>query len=159
MDEKENAEAVRLVCRGNPLAVQFLEDITEILHLWDDLIDRDKPLQDAAINRTMWKALINLPRNQFYSANFLFLNGLLMTAIINWELATTMERTQVDDNDLPIAFILRSSYVDLVTGVALIVGGREHALEMMLTARRLWHNEGLYGYRKALAQEQTVRGE
>lgn len=155
---QSNDDAVRLVCRGNTAAIQFLEDITDILHLWDDLVDRDKPLQDNQINATMWKALVQLPRNAFYAANFYTLNTLLMCAIINWEIATDMEREPVDENDLQVAFILRSSYIDLVLGVALIVGGHDHAKEMMLVARRMWHDEGYLGYRQALANEKAVRG-
>ncbi len=156
--QSENSEAVVRVCRGNQDAVRFLEDITEILHLWDDLVDRDKPLQDAQINQTMWKALITLPRNPFYASYFQQLNTLLMAAIVNWEVATHMEREPHGENDLAIAFILRSAYIDLVLGVALIVGGRDHALEMMLPARRLWHNEGFLKYRAALTDEAMIRG-
>lgn len=155
----ENAEAVRLVCKGHPDAIRFLEDITDILHVWDDLVDKDKPLTDDQINQTMWKVLIDLPRNTFYAANFASLNTLLATAIVNWEVATRMERDPSGPDDLHIAFILRSSYIDLVLGVALIVGGREHALEMMLPARRMWHNEGFEGYCRALEMEAKARGE
>lgn len=154
----ENAEAVRLVCKGHPDAIRFLEDITDVLHLWDDLVDKDKPLTDGQINQVMWKALIDLPRNPFYVANFPVLNTLLSAAIVNWEVATSMERDPRGTDDLHIAYILRSSYIDLVLGVALIVGGREHALEMMLPARRLWHSEGFLGYCDALKMEEKARG-
>jgi hypothetical protein len=155
----ENEEAVRRVCKGNTDAIRFLEDITDILHLWDDLIDRDKPLTDGQINAVMWKALVDLPRNPFYAANFHTLNILLMAAIVNWEVATKMERERGGQDDLHIAYILRSSYIDLVLGVAVILGGREHAVEMMLPARRLWHNEGFEGFCQALELEMKVRGD
>jgi hypothetical protein len=156
--ESENAEAVRLVCKGHPDAIRFLEDITEILHLWDDLVDRDKAVSDSTINKAFWKALIDLPRNAFYAANFQTLNALLVAAIVNWEVATQMERRPDGKDDLHIAYILRSSYIDLVLGVAVILGGREHAIEMMLPARRMWHDEGYMGYCTALELEEKARG-
>jgi hypothetical protein len=155
---KGSYEAIQRVCKGNTDAVRFLEDITEILHLWDDLVDRDKAVSDEAINQGMWKALIDLPRNPFYAANFTSLNILLVAAIVNWEVATKMERNPVGADDLNIAFIIRSSYIDLVLGVAVILGGRVHAAEMMLTIRRMWHDEGFMGYCDALELETKARG-
>jgi hypothetical protein len=154
----EHDQAVHAVCRGNADAIRFLEDITEVLHLWDDLVDKDKELPDEVINRAMWKALVDLPRNPFYAQNFATLNTLLVAAIVNWEVATQMERKQTGKDDLHIAFILRSSYIDLVLGTAIIIGGREHAISMMLPARRLWHDEGFLGYRAALESEEIARG-
>lgn len=157
MNEQENLAAVTKVCLGNADAIRFLTDVTEVLHLWDDLIDRDHVLTDTTINRGMWKALVELPRNSFYLHNFSALNAVLVSAIVNWEVATQMERHPQGPNDKSIAFIIRSSYVDLITLVAAICGGREHAVSMMLEARRLWHDEGLHGYLANLRKEQVAR--
>ena len=158
MSEQRNHEAVQRVCLGNQEAVHFLEDITEVLHLWDDLIDRDQVLTDASINKTMWKALVALPRNSFYAQNFLALNTVLVAAIVNWEIATGMERDPAaTSNDEVIAFIIRSSYIDLVTLVAVLCGGPEHAVTIMREARQLWHDEGLVGYRQSLVLERSRR--
>jgi hypothetical protein len=157
MDQAELEKQVILVCRGNGQAIAFLDDITTILHLWDDLVDKNKALPDKEINSGMWKALIDLPRNQFYAANFVTLNTLLMNAILNWECATEMERSPQDATDEVIAFIIRSCYLDLVTMTALLCGGADHARAMLPTIRRIWHDEGLDGYRKNLAEEYRAR--
>ena len=114
------------VCQGNVGAKQFLDHISNILHFWDDLVDKDKPVSDSDTNTWMWAALIELPRNQFYVANFSYLNSVLAMAILNWEVATRIERQDNDDYSLNIAYIIRSSYADLAVAVALLIGGRAH---------------------------------
>ena len=155
--EKTPLELLHKTCLGNQDAVRFLEDITSVLHLWDDLIDRDNELTDSHINKTMWAALVTLPRNPFYSQNFLALNTVLVTAIINWQIATDMERKPNSDNDEVIAFIIRSSYIDLMTLVAVLCGGADHATTIMREVREFWHDEKLSGYRENLVQERLSR--
>ena len=142
--------------RGNPQAYAFLELITGIFHLWDDLHDKDKPRTDKEIDRVFWDALIDLPRNQFYMANFYALNNAMIVAIQNWHAANEMEETE-SDYDKEIAFILRSSYSDLVTLCAVIVGGYEWGRQITSEIHRYWHNEGLAGYKANLDLEKKAR--
>ena len=155
----ENREVALLVCKGNTDALAFLEAVTEIAHVWDDLIDRDVQPADEEINNMMWLALVVLPRNAFYNANFAVLNPVLINAILNWQTATQLERDRAAPTDLPAAFILRSSYVDLIVMTAMLVGGKEHARQMAIHAHRLWHNEGFEEYLKELEREAKTRGE
>lgn len=151
------AEVVgRAVC-GHPGAIALLEGIVKALHLWDDLIDADKPLSDDDVNRAFWFMLIDLPRNQFYSDNFYLLNPILMVAIQNWHAANKMER-HGDDDDKRIAFILRSSYVDLITQSALITGGAAWAETITPEIRRFTHSEGYPAYLENLRIETEARG-
>jgi hypothetical protein len=156
-EEKVTQEAMQRVCLGNQDAIRFLNDITDVLHLWDDLIDRDHELPDAHINKTMWIALVALPRNPFYVQHFMALNSILVTAIVNWQIATDMERKPSSDNEEVIAFIIRSSYIDIITLVAVLCGGPDHATSIMREARQLWHSEELSGYRQNLIQERLSR--
>ena len=142
--------------KGNRDAADFLATIVAVLHFWDDLIDKDQQLTDKDINDAFWKALIVLPRNNFYREHFHLLNPLLMAAIHNWSAATKLER-EGDSGDKHIAFILRSSYVDLITQSALLVGGPEWAEEVTPTIRRFTHSEGYEGYLKNLAEEESRR--
>jgi hypothetical protein len=137
---------------GNESAAAFLETIMEILHFWDDLVDRDKSLPDVEINERMWQALVVLPRNVFYQANFSALNPILAAAIHSWMAATAMERDGTAP-DLAIAFIIRSNYIDLVTAVAQITGGFGWAHQATMAARRLVHREGFEQYQANLKRE------
>ncbi|GJH00209.1 hypothetical protein [Paraburkholderia terrae] len=142
--------------KGNRAAADFVELIVRVLHFWDDLIDRDKPLDDAAINSAMLEALVTLPRNAFYRAHFDTLNTVLMNSITNWHVATKLERSG-DEYRERIAYILRSSYVDLITTAAQIVGGPTYAIEVGEGVRLYAHKETWGGYLMNLRNETKAR--
>jgi hypothetical protein len=142
--------------KGNRAAADFVEAIVRVLHFWDDLIDRDKPLDDGTINRAMLDALVTLPSNPFYRAHFDRLSAVLMNSITNWHVATKFERTG-DEYRERIAYILRSSYVDLITTAALIVGGPEYAIEVGEEIRVYAHKETWGGYLINLRAEKAAR--
>lgn len=138
--------------QGNQLAVTFIDQLTDCLHCWDDLIDRDKPVPAETIHQTFWNLCIALPRNAFYMQNFSVLNGVLQQAILNWHIANTMELTG-DELDKQIAFVLRSSYIDLVTACAWCIGGERWALQVGYEARHATSSEGYLVYRERLLAE------
>lgn len=142
--------------RGNLAAADFLEMIVDLLHFWDDLIDRDKEVDDEKINDAMFALLITLPRNQFYMGNFTVLNPILANSITNWHVANKFER-EGGEYEKRIAYILRSSYVDLVTNSALIVGGPGWARSVGEEIRQYAHKETYEGYLVNLDQERTAR--
>lgn len=144
---------------GNQEAMRFLTMIGAVLHLWDDLIDADKVLTAEDVNTGFWHALIDLPRNPFYRTHFEPLNTILAAAIINWRAATWMERLDKpqDDHELMIAFVIRSTYIDLATMCALIIGGAEWAAEKATGLRAMIHNEGFEQYLINLKTEQATR--
>ena len=143
------------VC-GDATAAQFLSDILNVAHFFDDLIDRDRVVTDSTILRAMQMVLIDLPRNRFYADHFDNLNPLVVIAMTNWQIATRLERE--DDNPLPeCTFIIRSSYVDLVTQVATICGGYEHGINVGIKARAITHGETFAGYLKNLELEKQAR--
>lgn len=142
--------------KGDKLAVEYIEIICDVAHKWDDLIDKDKALSDDAINKLFFDMLIKLPGNTFYRKNFDHLNSVLMNAISNWQVATQLER-EGGDYETSIAFILRSSYVDLITQAALICGGNKWACQVGKEVRKITHNETYEGYLKNLAIEINTR--
>ena len=151
-------EFFQVVAKDTTAAVSFLSAISDIAHTWDDLIDRDVPVSDAAINRAFMLALLALPNNSFYSAHFAQLNPLLLSAINNWFVANELEKLDTDEAKR-IAFITRSSYADLITCVAFIVGGQEWVLDVGPKIRLFVHSEGWQGYQENLATERIVRSQ
>lgn len=150
-------QAAPIVSKGNREAADFILLIGDIAHFWDDLIDKDKPIDDAAINYFMWQILIELPRNRFYAANFAELNPILAISIHNWMAANSMEDHSdgPDERDLEISFIIRSSYCDLITQTAIICGGFEWGLQMAPQIRRACHKESFEGYRQNLLKQRV----
>lgn len=142
--------------QNNQSALHFLECLCYVMHLWDDLADRDKPRSIGTINRAFWMALVELPRNQFYSENFHLLSPIIMMAIQNWHAANYMERGD-DHLENQIAFIIRSSYADIVTMCALIIGGPEWSKRIAVAIRKEAHKEGFETYLENLAKERSER--
>jgi hypothetical protein len=106
----------------------------------------------------MWMALIEIPNNSFYTTHRSELQPILVNAIINWRIANKIERVeQATNDDLTIAFILRSSYADLLTMSATLIGGIEWAVECGPDIRRWAHSEGFTAYLTNLAAEKAVR--
>ena len=137
-------ESVRYVLRGNEAAVAMFMALRDVLHFWDDLVDRDKPLTDADINRAMELVLLELPRMPFYRANFDVIHTTLVSAILNWKAATQFERT--DESAAHIAYIIRSDYANILIQCAYLVGGMGWASFITPTIRKLWTNESFEEY-------------
>jgi hypothetical protein len=142
------------ISEKNQHAGLFIEQILTISALWDDLIDLDRPVTETEINQAFEIMLIHLPRNLFYSSHFSELNPILISAIQNWYIANRVEKDK--RNELyPISFIIRSSYVDLITMTAYIVGGTPFAQEIGTYSRVFAHDEGLPGYTESLNKQEV----
>ena len=151
-----DSKKILIWMKGNKAAAEFIESVLGIAHTWDDLIDRDKEVSNHDINKAFFEALIRLPRNTFYNANFEHLNSVLINSVSNWQIATKLERTG-SEYETSIAFILRSSYVDLITQSALLIGGEMWACKVGEEIRRFTHHETYQGYLKTLAVEKAAR--
>jgi hypothetical protein len=142
----------------DPDALAFLRDIAAVLHTWDDLSDRDKPVSEDDVFAAFVRALITIPTNSFYAEHQGTLLPVLLNAIVNWRAANTLERGGAQSSDdLMIAFVIRSAYVDLLTTSAVIVGGVEWAAAKAVEIRRWAHGEGYDGYLKNLKIEREAR--
>jgi hypothetical protein len=151
LDEARFAPILDAV-RGNRDAAAFVADWFEVCHFWDDMIDRDKPVTPDFINLSMWRLLVAMPRNRFYRAHMDEFQPVISNAIINWHMANAMEAERRPDDMAP-AFILRSSYVDVVVTAANIIGGPIWAADVALRLRRATHSETFAGYLKNLEKQ------
>lgn len=156
MIEEIVKHAIAKATNNDKDASQFLSDIYETIHFWDDLIDKDKLITDQHINDCFMKLLFLLPTNVFYKRHFDYLNPILNMAMINWQAATKMERNPVTTNDFVIAFIIRSQYVDLLSACAYLTHDHKTAIDLIIEFRRLVHCEGLENYLIALDQERNA---
>ena len=110
--------------KGNEAAVDYIADFLAAWHIWDDLIDKDKPITDESINQAFINVFIKLPRNPFYQANFGILNPLMENAFINWFAANSLEQ---QNQNLRTAYDLRNTYLNIIVTCANIIGGVEWA--------------------------------
>jgi hypothetical protein len=151
-DTDKNTEMCLEACRGNESAAQFMDIVTEVLHFFDDVVDEDHELTAGQVERACWNALVELPRNMFYMQHFSVLNPVLAMAIQDWCVANEFE-ADGSEAKLRIAFIVRSSYVNLLVTAATIVGGFDWGRSIALRARELWHDEGWDGYNVNLQKQ------
>ncbi len=52
--------------KGNQEAVDYVLMVARVVDVWDNLIDRDVPVSDEAINDAFWLLMVEIPRNGFY---------------------------------------------------------------------------------------------
>ena len=155
--EKYGQQLRHAAC-GNEAAFQYLVSFICVLHAWDDLIDKDRPVADADIHEAFLEALINIPRNPFYRNHQDRLCDVTENSVLQWLTANVWERAdQIDGIEAQVAFIIRSNYVEAVTTVALICGGMQHAIDINLTLRPLAHWEGVGRYLENLQTEKEAR--
>lgn len=143
---------------GHEDAIAFNLLMCDVLHLWDDLIDRDKPVSPEAINRGFQAALVDIPRNLFYREHFDRLNPLVAACILSWHTANTWEAEE-RLADLRLAFVVRSDYINLFLASVAIVRGDAYAVRVAPEVRAYWHAEGWDGYLINLAAEKAAKGE
>lgn len=140
--------------QGNRDAVLFVQKLFDAAHFWDDLIDRDKKLDDATIHANLYALAVEIPSNPFYQRHQASLMPLIVMAVHNWRHATDLERA---GDSLEVAFVLRSSYADILVMCAHLIGGPDHARECAAKVRAFCHSEGFQGFKDALLIETTVR--
>ena len=131
--------------QGNTDAVNLVLAIAEISHIWDDLVDRDKPVSDAQINRAFSIALLELPKNPFYQAHCLDLLPVMTTGTLNWLTANEYEKQQ-DKEAHALAHVLRYGIADLALFIAYLIGGQEWAQQVAPELRRRSQRDTLENY-------------
>lgn len=142
--------------KEDALAVDCVLKLFQVAHLLDDLVDGDKEPTPDEIVGAFWLSLVDLPDQPFYVRHGAAIRPVLATALVNWLGANKLE-ADGDEAALQIAFVLRSSYVDLVTLAALIVGGVGWAAEITPEIRRWVHSEGFETYVANLKLEKEAR--
>jgi len=120
--------------KGHASAVEFVLLVHQIVELWDDLIDLDKPVTREEIDAAFYAALIQLPRNAFYRENFGLLNPVFESVILDWFTSNALEKTGKEDS-LRIAFVLRCGVLSLTAMSARIIGGVKWAQQVNLELR------------------------
>ena len=148
MPRPDEAEFMRLALKGDRSAIEFCQIIFRASQVLDDLIDRDRSVQDSQIIDTFWGLLIDLPRNEFYRVNVDTLVPMMQVFLQDWEDATKLERLM--DHEQNVAFVLRDTIGSLMIHVAALVGGRDWARENALSIRQHIHEDSLEQYKGEL---------
>lgn len=130
---------------GNVDALRFVQDISHWTHFYDDLIDRDKPVSDAAVHENMWRLVVSIPTNAFFRAHQDVLRPVIVTGILNWQAANDIER-EGSVEELRIAHTLRYSIADVLLLCMTLTCGREAAMKNARRARLMCQNDTWANY-------------
>ena len=139
--------------RGHTAAIEFCAMFGSITQVWDDLIDRDKSVEDDDIHGTFEMALIHLPANPFYREHFVALHPLIVAAINAWHDSNELPRAPTRSN-LARAYTLRDQIDDVVIASARIVGGHKWMREVSMQIRtEITHDDSFEDYCKEFSHE------
>jgi len=129
---------------GNQDAVSLAMDILYVVHVWDDLIDKD-PSTDEQINTAFRKLIYDIPLNPIMTKE---LSVLWLSCYNQWLAANELE-AEGKVGGVNKAYMLRASIYQLFHHIAIIVGGFKHGTEV---AKRVYdlYGETLEGLQEEL---------
>lgn len=130
---------------GNQDAIRFMETISHWSHLYDDLIDKDKDVDEEFVHQVMWQVMVGLPLNKFYRDNCHLLAPVVATGILNWRGANEMEQIGSKEEHY-ISHVTRYSINDLALLVMVILGGAAHAARHARDARLAFQRDTIAHY-------------
>ncbi|XPV77039.1 MAG: hypothetical protein ACNI27_03725 [Desulfovibrio sp.] len=129
-----DAQFVQWALQGNSPAVQLVNDVSFVAHLWDDLIDGDKQLESEHINWAFWVLFVQLQENPFYVEYREQLVPIFRESILAWIDSSEMEKE--GGNSRCMAYTLRTMYDMIITTCAYIIGGYTWMREVSAAMRR-----------------------
>ena len=110
---------------GDKGAADFIEAFWGFMEAWDDIIDRDKPPDDEAINKAMLWALFGAADDPFFQRHAVALRPAVQQAVASWLTANKFEKSGKRDL-VEQAYFLRCSAYDVFTTVVLLVAPHKH---------------------------------
>ena len=110
---------------GNQDALNMYRAFVTLLHTWDDIVDKDKPLTEAEINEAFLICLVYLPANPFYRRIQDQIYPMWITVVSGYMAANKYEREK-DEHGLEIAHGLRYAAGNIVAyAIHICVGAQE----------------------------------
>jgi hypothetical protein len=116
---------LREIANGDADAYRFMWKFWCFGHLYDDLIDRDKPVTTEQAAKAAAEFVQELTINPFYTRNAMFLLPHLMGAFARWPDGDTFE-TSSDPAERRAAAAVGCGDIDLFLTIAWLTGGWAH---------------------------------
>lgn len=109
---------------GNEAAAALCNDMLFIVHLWDDLIDKDRPRTDDEVNAAFHKAIVGIHLNPFFEAHRGMFLPLLLSASLQYQHANRMERSGHKGQAI-FAYGMRNALLHMIGLCVHLTGGDE----------------------------------
>ncbi|GAB7221304.1 hypothetical protein VoSk93_05150 [Vibrio owensii] len=156
MNQREFIEHALL---GDKAAIDFVVKLFNISQIFDDLIDKDKPVSDEDIFRSYWLCLIELPKNPFYMRHAATLIPMMQIFLVDYRDSVILERERAlteNEHGKNIAFVLRDSIGSIITHCAYLIGGYEHMANISVQVREVIFDESLEAYKEGLLCQEVI---
>lgn len=115
---------------GNQDALNMYRAFVDLAHLWDDLVDKDKPVSADEINRAFLTCLVYLPANPFYRQIQDQILPMWLVVISSFETANKFEADK-DPHGIEIAHSLRYAAGNIVAYAVHVCVGAEEAKKIL----------------------------
>lgn len=132
-------ELFNFIYKDDTTAKQLSFSLIAVMHIWDDLVDRDKPVSNDTINQAFLTALIDIAGNPLWTPD---MHAHLYNVYLRWNDANKIEASCEDTDMLAKAWMLRAGVYDLFVLLAAKLHGRAWAEEIGITVRK-WYGEPL----------------
>jgi hypothetical protein len=134
MSVEEHESFIREAVMNDPYAYDFLCRITEALRVYDNLIDKDKPVTETEIDQVFPDLMFDLSKNKFFRA---YRDVLEAQIFVSWNAWKDANEFQKSDNPAKIqcAWFIRNYCNELVPLCAWLIGGRNHARKISIKLR------------------------
>lgn len=132
---------------GNENALRMFNAFVDLAHVWDDLVDKDKPVSADDINRAFLTCLVYLPANPFYRSIQNEILPMWVTVVSAYETANFFEANK-DAHGIEIAHGLRYAAGNIMAYAVFVCVGAEKAKEFLPEMWKAIFYERFDDYRK-----------
>lgn len=115
---------------GNVDALNMYRAFVDLAHTWDDLVDKDKDVNETRINQAFLTCLVYLPANPFYRSIQDQIFPFWLVVVSSYEAANKFERDK-DPHGIEIAHNLRYAAGNIVAYAMHVCLGAEAAKEFI----------------------------
>lgn len=140
----EEREFLLELLKGNEPAVDLCLMVGRISHVWDDVLDGDRPVSALDLHQAFFDAMITVQEHPFMVQHRADLQPALRLAIFDWIAANELE--EGSDHDRTLAFCLRDSLSAFAVQCAHLIGGPAYAAQNSARVRRFFQDETLQQY-------------
>ncbi len=127
--------------RGNADAADCVVALSTVSELWDDLIDRDRPVSDEEIHKGFVSVLIGLNDNPFWNGFHVKLMPIVIVGTNAWLDANKLQQSG-SDNDRMLGFYIRNYCYEIASMAAYCAGGWDWLRSISMEMREFFQHDG-----------------
>lgn len=114
----------------NEDALAVFRMFVRLAHVWDDLVDKDKPVSEDAINEAFLICLVYMPSNSFYRHIQDVILPMWITVVSAYKTANQFEKNK-DEHGVEIAHNLRYAAGNIIAYMVHVCVGPDKAAQYM----------------------------